>query len=285
MPRSEIIDRTIVVPNKAQVNIVERLYGQNVIEETIVEKITYQSDGLKVKGYLACPKQSGLYPVLIWNRGGTGDRGALDDLRAYLILASTARWGYVVMATQYRGNRGSEGHEDWGDKDVNDALALLEIAEDLPDADTSRVGIEGASRGGMTTYRALSMENQFKCAIVHAGVADLFELEKNRLEFGAFIEKMFGHLPPEEKQRELALRSAVYFADRLPHTCPILLLHGDADTQVPVAQSVKLAAELKKHGVPYRLVIIEGGGHVALKDGSYKEIDVHRQAWLKQYLG
>ena len=70
----------------------------------------------------ARPKKDGRYPVLIWNRGGSRDRGALDDLRAYLILASTAVWGYVVLATQYRGNMGGEGEEDWGGKDLDDSL-------------------------------------------------------------------------------------------------------------------------------------------------------------------
>jgi acetyl esterase/lipase len=42
---------------------------------------------------------------------------------------------------------------------------------------------------------------------------------------------------------------------------PTLLLHGDADTDVPYSESVNMAAELKKHGVVHELITIKGGPH------------------------
>ncbi len=284
MSDSHLIDRRPVVLNKHQVRIVEQLYNPQLLNETIVENITYLSDGLKIKGYLAQPQQPGIYPVLIWNRGGFGDRGSLDDLTAHLILASTAQWGYVVLGTQYRGNRGSEGSEDWGGRDVNDALNLLKVADEIPSADTARVAIEGASRGGMTTYRALALEHRFRCAIVHAGITDVFELENMTDEFNRFIEKMLGHLSFDEKRQQLANRSVVYFAEKLPKNCPLLLMHGKADKRIPLSQTMALVKELDRLSLPYKLVLLENGGHVALRDGSYKEIDIHRKEWLKKYL-
>jgi len=281
MTSTQLSPVTLTKPMRA---IVAKTYSQEVLDNTIVEKITYLSDGLKIKGYIARPATDSRYPVLLWNRGGIGDRGGLDNLTAYLILASTALWGYTVLATQYRGNRGSEGTEDWGGRDVNDALNLLAAAGDLPYCDMSRVAIEGASRGGMTTYRALTMDDRFRCAIVHAGVADLFALAESRGGFHDFLEELFGDLGPAERERELSQRSAVYFADRFPDTCPLLLLHGTADTRVPLSQSEALAAELARFDKPHELVRIDGGGHVALKDGSYREIDRHRQEWLKRHL-
>jgi len=264
--------------------IVAKTYSQDVLDRTIVERITYLSEGLKINGYIARPSEPGRYPVLLWNRGGFGDRGALDDLRAYLILASTALWGYVVLATQYRGNMGSEGEEDWGGRDVYDALNLLKVGEQLEYCDMSRVAIEGASRGGMTTYRALTLDDRFKCAMVHAGVSDLYALADRRGGFAETLNAMFENLPPNEKERELAKRSAVYFADRFPDSVPLLLMHGTDDKRVPMAQSEDLAAELKRLGKPFELVRIEGGGHVALKDGSYREVDRHRKRWLERYM-
>jgi dipeptidyl aminopeptidase/acylaminoacyl peptidase len=283
--QSIIVSRYMVHLPPYLVKAVAKLYRADLVETTTVEDITYLSDGLKVKGYIAYPKAKGTYPVLIWNRGGYADKGALDDLRAFLILASTAAWGYVVLATQYRGNRGGEGQEDWGDKDINDSLNLIEVAKEIPRADISRIAIEGASRGGMTTYRALTMEDRFRCAIVHAGVSDIFALAEIFPEFGRFVDNRFGDMTVDDRQREMSMRSAVYFADQFPKDCPILLLHGDKDRRVPISQSQALAAELKRLGRPHELVVIEGGGHVALKDGSYKKIDGYRKAWLKKYLG
>ncbi len=42
---------------------------------------------------------------------------------------------------------------------------------------------------------------------------------------------------------------------------PTLFLHGTADKDVPVGQSVAMARELKRHGVAHELITIEGGGH------------------------
>ena len=61
-------------------------------------------------------------------------------------------------------------------------------------------------------------------------------------------------------------------------------MHGTNDKVVPIEQSQVLAAELSQHGIPHELKIIEGGGHVALKDGSYKEIDILRKEWLHRHL-
>ena len=105
-----------------------------------------------------------------------------------------------------------------------------------------------------------------------------------REEFARFIDKLFGDLPPEERTRALAQRSALYLADRFSKTCPILLLHGTADRTVPRSQSELLAKELERLEIPHELVLLEGGGHVALKDGSYREIDRHRKHWFARYL-
>ncbi len=284
MPPSNLIDREMVSLNRAMRSIVARHYSEAVVDETIVERITYLSDDLRVKGYLAYPKGEGPWPVLIWNRGGTGDRGALDELRAHLILASTAHWGYFVLATQYRGNMGGEGTEEWGCTDVNDTLNLLPIADSLPQADASSMGIEGASRGGMSTYCALKQEDRFKCAIIHAGITDVFELMERSERFKSFLEERLGQMTVDEQRRELSERSAVYFADRLPRDTPIMLLHGDQDKVIPIEQSEAMVRELKRVGIEHEYIVLEGGGHHAHKDGSYKEMDHHRRRWLDKWL-
>jgi len=53
---------------------------------------------------------------------------------------------------------------------------------------------------------------------------------------------------------------------------PTLFLHGTADKDVPVEQSLVMASELERHGVPHELITIEGGGH-SLWGGDRKLID------------
>ena len=280
---------TIVESNRVALfghfaNAFTRLYDSAIMERVIVERISYISDGLRVTGYIARPKREGVYPVLLWNRGGYKERGALENLTAWLILATTADWGYVVLATQYRGNADGEGEEDWGGKDVDDAMNMLEVARNIPACDLNRVAIEGASRGGMTTYRALAHDSRFRCGIVHAGLSDVVAAREHSERFREFSDRRLAGLSDEEKLNTLRSISAVYFADKLPKTTPLLLMHGTADEIVPLSQTTALMKELDRFGVPYQFEQIENGGHVALRDGSYKAIDNHRQKWLKRYL-
>jgi dipeptidyl aminopeptidase/acylaminoacyl peptidase len=279
-----LLETAPVALNRHASATAKRMYGIDVLEDTVVERLSYLSEGLKVAGYAARPKEPGVYPVLIWNRGGFGMRGALDDLTAYLILASTAVWGYVVLATQYRGNQGGEGAEEFGGGDISDAFALLAVAGQIPECDLERIAVEGASRGGMTTYHLLTRYDRFRCAIVHAGLTDLTARCAVNDDFCRFLRKQLGMLPDEEFHAEVKRRSPLHLVPQFPKQTPILLFHGTADTRVPVEQSQRMAGELTRYDVPHELVILEGAGHVALKDGSYREIDRHRKAWLQKYL-
>jgi len=286
MPNTDgiIRSREPITLKKSAARFVEQAYGTQLIQQTVVERISYLSDELTVRGCIARPSADGVYPILIWNRGGLGDKGALTDLSAHLVLASTAVWGYVVLATHYRGNRGGEGIEDWGGADLTDALNMIEVAKNIPQADPDRIAIEGASRGGMTTYRALVAHDGFKCAIVHAGITDLDRLAATRPDFQKLLDIQFDRMSATERQEKIQSNSAVHFAERFPKNCPLLIMHGDRDTVVPLEQSQVLAQKLREHDIPHRFEIIKGGTHVALKDGSYREIDRLRRDWLKKYL-
>jgi len=57
-----------------------------------------------------------------------------------------------------------------------------------------------------------------------------------------------------------------------PKYPPTLFLHGTADQDVPVEQSISMARELERHSVPHEVITIEGGGH-SLWGGDRKLID------------
>lgn len=69
---------------------------------------------------------------------------------------------------------------------------------------------------------------------------------------------MSGYRPATEREKLLPYCPAYNVGADYP---PTLLLHGDADTDVPCQQSVQMAEELTRHGVENRLVIVENGGH------------------------
>lgn len=153
---------------------------RKIAEQVDIQAITYLSDGLKVNGYLVVPKQGNQLPCVIYNRGGNRAFGALTDGQAAVGLGKIAREGYIVVASQYRGNSGGEGREEFGGADVHDVLNLIPLLEAIPQADTSRIGMYGWSRGGMMTYLALSRTDRIAAAVVGAGMADAFDTVKRR---------------------------------------------------------------------------------------------------------
>ena len=93
-----------------------------------VYDITYRSQGHKVKGVIVEPKKlKGKLPCIIYNRGGSGEFGAIKIGETFLYLGGFAKCGYVVIASQYSGNAGSEGKDEVGGSDIEDVLNLKKI--------------------------------------------------------------------------------------------------------------------------------------------------------------
>src|SRR5690606_2960554 len=153
-------------------------------------RITYLSDGLKVKAFMAEPKSGRKLPCLIVNRGGNREFSKWTEYSVASVLGRYASWGYVVIASQYRGNDGGEGKEEFGGKDVHDVLNLLPLLNEIPKADTCRFGMKGTSRGGMMTYLAMKSTKRLKAAVVISGTADLFQnlSKRQQLEKNVFAE-------------------------------------------------------------------------------------------------
>lgn len=233
----------------------------SVLKAVRFYRLTYLSDGLKVTGFMAEPDAHELLPCLILNRGGNRDFGEWNPMSIAFLLGRMASWGYVVVASQYRGNDGGEGKEEFGGQDINDVLNLVPVLSQLPNADTSRIGIQGGSRGGMMTYLALRESCRFKAAVTVAGMANAFVNIESRPEME---EHVFAQLVPDyQTNKETALRdrSAVYWADQLCKSTPLLLIHGSADWRVLPEESFELVEKLYRYKHPVRFILYEGADH------------------------
>jgi dipeptidyl aminopeptidase/acylaminoacyl peptidase len=264
---SQLVDVSAVPSNRAEVEVLS---------------ITYLSDGLKVKGYLAMPTVGENLPCVIYNRGGNREFGALSDKWAAQDLGKLASWGYVVVASQYRGNAGGQGMEEFGGTDVNDVLNLIPLLESLPQADATRIGMFGWSRGGMMTYIALTRTNRISAAVVGAGLGDLFDWIERRPEIEPDV---YSELIPnyaDNKEKALEARSAIRWPEELARNTPILLLHGSADWRVHPTQALRMASALYESRHPFRLVFFEGGNHGLTEH--QKEVDRLVKGWLDHYV-
>lgn len=198
------------------------------------------------------------------------------------MLARIASWGYVVVASQYRGNAGGEGREEFGGADINDVLNLIPLLQSLPRVDPRRIGMFGWSRGGMMTYMALTRTDGIAAAIVASGMSDAFDTVARRPELEDLVYSALVPGYQEDRHRALVSRSPVRWPERLSRRTPILLLHGTADERVNASQALSMASALLDSGHTFRLVLFEGGDH----DLSAHQGDVERlvRGWLDRYV-
>lgn len=277
---SIILDRKEVILNSLQAKMVISGWGEPAFSETVLEKITYISDNLKIKGYVCYPKDNAnkIYPCVVWCRGGYGENGAIDEFTAKGIFGRIAAEGFVVFSTQYRGNDGSEGRDEAGGSDVNDILNLINAANEFPFADTKNWGIEGWSRGGMMAYLVLLRTNTFKCAVTAGAISDFESFVKQNSSFRQIVTK---YAEPENVDNEIKQRTIIDKVEQLPDI-PFLLMHGGRDGDVSVTQTLSLAEEFTKLKRNYKLIIFDKGDH-HIKNYK-KEIENEKIIWFNKYL-
>lgn len=222
-----------------------------------VYKIIYRSQGHKVVGFIAEPRTGENLPCIIYNRGGSGEFGILKSgmfffrLPAELVLS-----GYIIIASQYSGNAGSEGKDEMGGSDIEDVLVLQKILKKYHRANADKIGMYGPSRGGSMTYLALAKVKWVKAAVTVGGTTNLIRNEKLRPEMKAHFKKMFGGNLIEKKKR-----SAIFWTQLFYKKTPLLIMHGGSDWRVNPLDSIELSQKLLELHIPHRLIIFEGADH------------------------
>ena len=226
--------------------------------------IEYQSDGLKISGAMLFPKESEIdqkLPVLIYNRGGNAATPLSREAIANKLMVFAAK-GYIVLASNYRGSRFSEGKDEYGGADVNDVLRLIEISKTIAKVDTQRIAMMGWSRGAQMTYQALRANHKdIKAAIIGAGVTDQFAELTRRPDMETNIFEQYVPDFKNTRQQALQKRSALFWADEISPTTAILLLHGTSDWRVDVSNSLSIAKKFDELNHVYKLVTYPHGDH------------------------
>ena len=206
-------------------------------------RIRYLSDGMEVVGHIFKPVETSgkKFPVIIYNRGGNREfskNTPFDMVEFYDFLKA----GYLVLASQYRGNDGGEGQEEFGGADVNDVLNLVPLAHTLGYADTNNIFMYGHSRGAMMTLLAIKERCPIKAAAV-IGVSSDLEVESERRPE---LRRLKSELIPgfdDDPEAAYYARSAANWAYMID--VPLLILHGADDWRVDVSQALMLARELQ----------------------------------------
>ncbi len=208
-------------------------------------KFTYLSDGYEIKGYISFPlsaiESQKPCKVLLYNRGGNRDFGALnEDSTADICVELNDR---IVIASQYRGADGSGGKDQFGGDDLNDVIKLIDLCEkEFKFADMEDFCVAGVSRGGMMTYLTARRDKRVKRIIAVSAVSDLFQSYNERDDMKEVLTSCIGG-SPEVIPKEYEKRSAIYWADEIK--VPVLIIHSKQDQKVAYSQAEAMYSKLK----------------------------------------
>lgn len=242
------------------------------IEDVSTHRIRYAVDDVEVTGVMLQPKnwQPGNHPILMFNRGGNREYGIVATPLILRYMMPFAQQGYLVFASNYRGNDGGTGREEFGGADRADVLTLLDIAQHHPGWDGKNSFMLGASRGGMMTYLAIKDGAKLNAAATFGGVSTMDSEHRPELRDQVYAQLIPGFA--EDPDQHIASRSAVRWPEALARV-PLLMGHGDADEAVLAEQSQTLAEQLAAIGAPHKLVVYPGGNH---------PLSTHLEPWLAE---
>jgi len=218
--------------------------------EVVTERVKYRSGSLLIDGQVCRPKAGGPYPVIVFNHGGFMGLGIAADSGNCI---DSARAGFVWIGSSYRGEDASEGEIEVCLGEVDDVLAMIDVALAQPYADRDRVVMWGGSHGGCITTRAVERAAPVDAAVDVFGPADLasnYQFWVDQIEAGTGPTAAYQELvqvvddaiggPPADYPDQYAARSPGNF--ELPAGLPFMVTHGTVDELVPVAQSCDLVA-------------------------------------------
>lgn len=204
------------------------------------------------------------YPLIVSYYGGCSPTSR--DFESRYPRHAYAALGYVVYVVNPSGAVGfgqefSARHVNTAGKGVADDIieGTKKFVAEHSYIDAKKIGCIGASYGGFMTQYLQTQTDIFAAAISHAGISDHASYWGEGYWGYSYSEvSMAGSYPWANKQLYVD-QSPLYNADKI-HT-PLLFLHGTADTNVPVGESIQMYTALKLLGRETAFVEVEGENH------------------------
>ncbi|MCP4573758.1 MAG: S9 family peptidase [bacterium] len=210
------------------------------------------------------------YPVIVYYYGGTSP--VTVDFGGRYPKNVWAGQDYIIYVPQPSGATGYG--QEMAARHVNDwgRITAMEVIEGTraflaahPYADPEAVGCIGASYGGFLTEYVVTQTDLFAAAVSHAGISSISSYWGEGLWGYAYGARALADAYPWSDKELYVEQSALFHADKI--TTPLLMVHGDSDTNVPVGESDQLFTALKILGREVEYVQIQGQNHWVLDHG------------------
>jgi hypothetical protein len=173
---------------------------------------------------------------------------------------------------------------------LNTVVSAAGYLSHFPWVDSTRMGLQGHSYGGMETNLLVTHSHLFAAACEAAGVSDVVSaFGQTRYGNGTTSQEMFEiyqgpfglGTTPWTDQRDYIDNSAVFSIDSV--TTPLLMVHGRKDGSVPFDQAIEFFTGLRRAGKKVWLLDYDDGDH-SFSDNESKDYTARLQQFFGYYL-
>ena len=204
------------------------------------------------------------YPMIVNYYGGCSPTSRMFQSRyPHHVYAAM---GYVVLVVNPSGATGfgqkfSARHIDTAGEGVAEDIisSTQAFCDEHAFVNRKKIGCIGASYGGFMTQYLQTKTDLFAAAISHAGISDHTSYWGEGYWGYSYSEVSMANEYPWTNKHLFVDQSPLYNADKI-HT-PLLFVHGTADNNVPVGESIQLYTALKLLGRPTAMVLVDGQDH------------------------
>jgi dipeptidyl aminopeptidase/acylaminoacyl peptidase len=266
----------------------DQLQGWKIGTREVIE--WKSKDGTPMEGVLIKPADfdpSRKYPLLVILHGGpvAVDQAIITRDMPYPAELFAAK-GALVLRPNYRGSS-AYGRKfrallvrNLGIPQSEDVITGVDhlIAKGI--VDPSRVGAMGWSAGGALAAFLTTTSDRFRAITVGEGVSDwrLFY----SVGAGATVKPDYTKATPWDDPEYYRAMSALTYVKNA--RTPTLIQHREFDSVAPTVSAYELYRALKDQGVPARMIIYKGAGHLPSGLKQFRAVVEHNYDWFRKWI-
>lgn len=227
------------------------------------------------------------YPLIVYYYGGTSP--TQRTFEGTYPLNVYAAQGYVVYTLNPSGTTGygqefAARHVNaWGKQTADEIIeGTKKFVAAHPFIDGAKIGCIGASYGGFMTQYLQTQTDLFAAAVSHAGISDITSYWGEGYWGYAYSAGASAGSYPWNNPDLYVGQSPLFQADKIK--TPLLLLHGTADTNVPIGESIQMYNALKILGKPVEFIQVEGENHAIYDYDKRIQWNYAIYAWFDKWL-
>jgi dipeptidyl aminopeptidase/acylaminoacyl peptidase len=266
---------------------------QQLYNWATVELVKWKSyDGTLLEGLVYKPEDfdaSKKYPLLIYyyelNSDQLHNHHVPKPTASIIYPTEYASAGYLVFIPDIRYKIGHPAQSAY-----NCIMSGTDfLLEQIPNIDSTRMGLQGQSWGGYQTAQLITMTNRYTAAMAGAPVANMFSAYGG-IRWGSGLNRQFQYERTQSRigktiweAPELYIENSPLF--HLPNVrTPLLIMANDKDGSVPWYQGIEFYTGMRRLGKPCWMLNYNGDDHNLLQNANRMDLSIRMRQFFDHYL-